>query len=140
MAGRHYSVCSVGSAPVRGARGDALEHHQRFRTRLVEEIGVEPGAALQDVRQRILAAEPVCERQWIWCVPGRQRASCRAPGSFIGRAGELDCLDAWSLCRRRHDRQPQFLPGAPQWMSRVFLAPRRTAIPVAALSSHALAH
>lgn len=41
-----------------GRTTDALAHYQRVRGRLVEELGVEPGGALQEVHRQILAADP----------------------------------------------------------------------------------
>ncbi|GIG91208.1 AfsR/SARP family transcriptional regulator [Plantactinospora endophytica] len=41
-----------------GRQVDALEHYQRFRTRLVDEVAVEPGADLRRLHQRILTADP----------------------------------------------------------------------------------
>ncbi|MEU5692817.1 BTAD domain-containing putative transcriptional regulator [Actinosynnema sp. NPDC020468] len=41
-----------------GRVGDALEHHRAFRERLVEELGVDPGPALQELHRRILVADP----------------------------------------------------------------------------------
>ena len=41
-----------------GRSADALDHYRRLRERLVEELGTDPGTALQDLHQRILAADP----------------------------------------------------------------------------------
>ncbi|MDU0294945.1 BTAD domain-containing putative transcriptional regulator, partial [Saccharothrix longispora] len=43
----------------RGRRAaDALEHYQRFRVRLVSELGADPGPALRELHRRILNADP----------------------------------------------------------------------------------
>ncbi|WP_086844322.1 AfsR/SARP family transcriptional regulator [Amycolatopsis kentuckyensis] len=41
-----------------GRTSDALARYRRLRTRLVADLGTEPGNALRDLHQRILAADP----------------------------------------------------------------------------------
>ena len=41
-----------------GRTTDALEHYRQVRGRLVEELGVDPGAALQELHRQILVADP----------------------------------------------------------------------------------
>lgn len=41
-----------------GRTTDALEHYRQIRGRLVEELGVDPGATLQKLHRQILAADP----------------------------------------------------------------------------------
>ncbi|MEO6085553.1 MAG: tetratricopeptide repeat protein, partial [Umezawaea sp.] len=41
-----------------GRTTDALDHYQQVRGRLIEELGVDPGAALQELHGQILAADP----------------------------------------------------------------------------------
>ncbi|GAB2845481.1 hypothetical protein GCM10027200_52070 [Lentzea nigeriaca] len=41
-----------------GRQADALTHFQHIRRRLVEELGTDPGKALQELHQRILTADP----------------------------------------------------------------------------------
>jgi DNA-binding SARP family transcriptional activator len=75
-----------------GRSADALAHYRRLRARLVEELGADPGAALQELHQRILGGataagggagvEPVA-------VPRQLPA---APAPFVGRRDELDRL------------------------------------------------
>ncbi|MEK8169069.1 BTAD domain-containing putative transcriptional regulator [Streptomyces sp. M19] len=56
-----------------GRQSDALNAYQRARRVLGEELGVEPGAELQEVQGRILAAEP----SMAW--PGRNGNRPRRP-------------------------------------------------------------
>jgi DNA-binding SARP family transcriptional activator/tetratricopeptide (TPR) repeat protein len=55
-----------------GRVADALEHYRRFRTRLADELGTDPGAALQELQQRILHADPALAS------PGQRQAGVRA--------------------------------------------------------------
>ncbi|MEU4524607.1 BTAD domain-containing putative transcriptional regulator [Amycolatopsis sp. NPDC024027] len=41
-----------------GRTSDALIHYRQLRARLIEQLGTEPGTALQDLHQRILDADP----------------------------------------------------------------------------------
>ncbi|MCS7478701.1 BTAD domain-containing putative transcriptional regulator [Umezawaea endophytica] len=41
-----------------GRTADALVHYRRLRARLIEQLGTEPGTALQDLHQRILDTDP----------------------------------------------------------------------------------
>ena len=47
-----------------GRRGDALAAYQRVRRTLVDELGVEPGAALRRCHGTILAETPEGNRLW----------------------------------------------------------------------------
>ncbi|MGW4109710.1 BTAD domain-containing putative transcriptional regulator [Actinosynnema sp. NPDC004786] len=74
-----------------GRQADALEHYRRLRTSLARELGVDPGAELQRLHQRILTTEPVA-------APGDTRTPVprqlpAAPAPFVGRLDELDRLD-----------------------------------------------
>jgi DNA-binding SARP family transcriptional activator/Flp pilus assembly protein TadD len=75
-----------------GRQAEALEAYQSVREVLVEELGTEPGAGLQDLHQRILAGpEPTA-------LAGERPAATvprELPGlvaGFVGRAGELAAL------------------------------------------------
>ena len=76
-----------------GRTADALEHYRQIRTRLVEELGTDPGAALQEVHRQILTAcpEPTGASPRTAVVPHELRV---APTSFVGRGDELRQLDA----------------------------------------------
>ncbi|WP_326950366.1 tetratricopeptide repeat protein [Amycolatopsis sp. NBC_01307] len=72
-----------------GRGADALEHYHRIRTRLVEELGTDPGTALQDLQQTLLSTTRTA---------GGPPAVChqlpRAPRPFVGRDDDLARLDA----------------------------------------------
>ena len=75
-----------------GRAADALERYRRIRARLVDELGTDPGAALQDVHRQILAAPAApAGAAAEWAVP---RLLPAAPAPFVGRRDELDRLDA----------------------------------------------
>ncbi|MEV7046458.1 BTAD domain-containing putative transcriptional regulator [Amycolatopsis sp. NPDC051061] len=75
-----------------GRTADALEHYRRVRARLVEELGIDPGSALQDRHRQILTARPSCTAKAAGSgVPRELRA---APKSFVGRRDEVRRLDA----------------------------------------------
>ncbi|WP_203863096.1 AfsR/SARP family transcriptional regulator, partial [Plantactinospora mayteni] len=79
-----------------GRRADALAAFARARGRLAGELGLEPGAKLQELHQTILRGEPDCaERQTV-----TTRAAIEIPAQlpsnvygFTGRTTELDRLD-----------------------------------------------
>lgn len=75
-----------------GRTADALAHYRRLRERLVADLGTDPAAALQDVHRRILAADPALAVVAEAPAPPRQLPA--VPASFVGRAHELECLDA----------------------------------------------
>ncbi|MDF5758951.1 BTAD domain-containing putative transcriptional regulator [Spongiactinospora sp. TRM90649] len=109
--GRHREVIGrlaglVGDQPLReglrerlmtalfraGRQADALEVYQRGRQVLLDELGMEPGAALRAVHQAILRGSPP---------PGRERPRTPRPAqlppavsAFVGRGPELRALDA----------------------------------------------
>jgi DNA-binding SARP family transcriptional activator/tetratricopeptide (TPR) repeat protein len=72
-----------------GRAADALEHYRRFRDRLVEELGTDPGPALRELHRGILGADTTFAEPGV--VP-RQLPALPAP--FVGRAGALGGLDA----------------------------------------------
>ncbi|MCR6489566.1 tetratricopeptide repeat protein [Amycolatopsis sp. OK19-0408] len=74
-----------------GRPADALEHYRRVRTRLVEELGAEPGPQLREVHQRILGAEPGPARPAARVAP-RPRQLPAPPPLFTGRARDLETL------------------------------------------------
>jgi DNA-binding SARP family transcriptional activator/tetratricopeptide (TPR) repeat protein len=80
-----------------GRTADALAHYRHLRERLVEELGTDPGSALQDLHRQVLAADPSL-------IPAPRGAVAEplvlprqlpaAPAPFVGRRDELDRLDA----------------------------------------------
>lgn len=75
-----------------GRQADALEHYEQLRTRLAEELGVDPRPHLRELHQRILAADPgLADPANRPPVVPRQLPA--APALFTGRALELAELD-----------------------------------------------
>ncbi|MCP3803374.1 winged helix-turn-helix domain-containing protein [Allokutzneria sp. A3M-2-11 16] len=74
-----------------GRTTDALEHYRQVRALLVEELGADPGTALQELHQQILAADPRLDSAPAAAVVPRQLPA--APSSFVGRLDALHCLD-----------------------------------------------
>ena len=100
-----------------GRTADALAHYRQVRARLVDELGTDPGVALQDLHRRILAADTALAAPVppiLSAAPAPSAAPAQpaapastavepvvvprqlpaAPPSFIGRREELDRLDA----------------------------------------------
>ncbi|PRY44724.1 DNA-binding SARP family transcriptional activator [Umezawaea tangerina] len=80
-----------------GRQANALEHYQHTRRLLAEELGVDPGPALQRLHQRILTADPTLTpaappRRTVRTVAPRQLPA--PPALFVGRRDELDRLDS----------------------------------------------
>ncbi|WP_035286484.1 AfsR/SARP family transcriptional regulator [Actinokineospora spheciospongiae] len=75
-----------------GRTADALNHYRRFRVRLVEELGVDPGAALTALHQRILTDG--AEQPEARTAPAVPRQLPARPAPFAGRADALAALDA----------------------------------------------
>jgi DNA-binding SARP family transcriptional activator/tetratricopeptide (TPR) repeat protein len=85
-----------------GRQSDALGHYQHARRRLAEELGTDPGAPLRELYRQVLTADPTLAAPrnpaasipaWtIAAVTPRQLPA--PPGSFTGRARELDRLTA----------------------------------------------
>ncbi|MET0133270.1 MAG: tetratricopeptide repeat protein [Kibdelosporangium sp.] len=85
-----------------GRQTDALAALQDIRTRMVGELGIEPGAALRSLQQCILRADPVLDLPAM--PPSADRADSSVPAQlpadvagFCGRANELAELDALLL-------------------------------------------
>ena len=72
-----------------GQQADALAAYENIRSRLVEDLEVEPGPELRDAHMRLLRQDlPVP-------VSGRPTAATRAPGgqpSWLGPRGNVPCL------------------------------------------------
>ncbi|MFI0418961.1 BTAD domain-containing putative transcriptional regulator [Spongiactinospora sp. 9N601] len=85
-----------------GRRVDALERYERTRRRLVDELGLDPGPELRQLRQRILRGNvPAGRSPTLYAVPetGPEPTAVPAqlppgPGQFTGRARELRLLDS----------------------------------------------
>lgn len=84
-----------------GRTADALEHHRQLRERLAEELGTDPGPALQELYQQILVADPRLIAVPTSATPATTaseplvpRQLPAAPSLFVGRRDELQRLDA----------------------------------------------
>ena len=79
-----------------GRQADALNHYQRTRQRLGEELGVDPAAGLRDLHTQILTNDPAIQapapRRPVQRLIPRQLPA--PPRSFIGRTAELAELSA----------------------------------------------
>ncbi|AGM07232.1 AfsR/SARP family transcriptional regulator [Amycolatopsis keratiniphila] len=77
-----------------GRQADALDHCQRLRTRLAEELGADPGVALEGLHRRMLAADPGLAEPGSADRPTTvPRQLPAAPALFTGRVPELAELD-----------------------------------------------
>ncbi|NUT45824.1 MAG: transcriptional regulator, SARP family protein [Saccharothrix sp.] len=81
-----------------GRQADALTHYQQTRQRLVDDLGAEPGPALQELHQRILAADPALAPTGTGITaagsPVVPRQLPAPPRWFTGRTDHLAALDA----------------------------------------------
>ena len=79
-----------------GRQADALDLYARTDRRLRDELGIEPGAELRDLHQRILRADPALMTAAPEPAPPRPEAVPRqlpaAVRHFTGRIGELKAL------------------------------------------------
>jgi DNA-binding SARP family transcriptional activator/Tfp pilus assembly protein PilF len=81
-----------------GRAAEALAHYRELRHRLAEELGSDPGPALQELHQRILAADPALAtaRAKGAAPAGRSTLPRQLPAHtpcFVGRLEELGQLD-----------------------------------------------
>ncbi|MEU5256820.1 AfsR/SARP family transcriptional regulator [Streptomyces longwoodensis] len=83
-----------------GRSSEALDHYQAVRVRLAEELGLDPGAQLRTLHERVLAADPALEatppRLSLSSSPAPPQVPCQLPapvGAVIGRATEFATLD-----------------------------------------------
>jgi DNA-binding SARP family transcriptional activator/DNA-binding GntR family transcriptional regulator len=73
-----------------GRQAEALAAYERFRSRLDEELGIEPSPTLKALQRQILNQDPQLDAR----PPSPPRARDAAAGGFVGRAGELVRLAA----------------------------------------------
>jgi predicted ATPase/DNA-binding SARP family transcriptional activator len=66
-----------------GRQAEALEAYRAARAVLVEELGIEPGAELQEVHRAVLAQDPEI------AAPRRDRRLPAPPNRTVGREGDL---------------------------------------------------
>jgi len=78
-----------------GRQADALSAYQTLRTALVEELGLDPGPAIQSLHDRILNGDPDLQADSAATGSGTRhtpRQLPAAPGHFTGRAEEVQAL------------------------------------------------
>jgi predicted ATPase/DNA-binding SARP family transcriptional activator len=78
-----------------GRQAEALRAYSEARARLVDELGIEPGAGLRDLESRILAQDPSigAPRTEVVTVASQTAGNLREPPNrFVGRDSELEHL------------------------------------------------
>ena len=70
-----------------GRQAEALRIYQEVRRLLAEELGLEPGAALQQLEKQILTHDPALEPPPLVPPPKEERRREAAPGTAPGRPG-----------------------------------------------------
>ena len=99
LAGAYPLVESLAAALMRalsaaGRPADALDRYRRIRTRLVEELGIEPGPELTDLHQTVLSGRSIVSPAGrMPVVPAQLPPMISA---FTGRVTELATLDGWA--------------------------------------------
>jgi len=113
MRERFHELLMLASYHV-GRQAEALGAYQQARALLVSELGVEPGAGLRRLQERILAADPALARPaargsgpagTVWpetgAAPGRPAQLPADLADFTGRAGQLALLTQLLDSRRQ---------------------------------------
>ncbi|GAA4529089.1 AfsR/SARP family transcriptional regulator [Amycolatopsis samaneae] len=104
-----------------GRHADALNHYQLLRRTLVEELGTEPNARVQELYQRILHDEPGFEQPAAMSPIPVPRQLPAAPRGFTGRREELHHLDEIMGSSRESELRLAVLDG-PGGMGKTWLA------------------
>ena len=73
-----------------GRQAEALAAYERYRHQLDEELGIEPSAVLKALQRQILNQDPRLDAD----TPAPPRARAPRRELFVGRAGELERLEA----------------------------------------------
>ena len=93
-----------------GRQAEALEAYRTARQTMLDELGMEPGAELRSVQQRILAGQvaPIAQHSAASSKTAQAMAKPRqlpaAPRGFTGRQTELDTLTGWLEAASRTGR------------------------------------
>ncbi|MBM7857313.1 DNA-binding SARP family transcriptional activator/tetratricopeptide (TPR) repeat protein [Lentzea nigeriaca] len=98
-----------------GRTTDALAHYRQLRARLIEQLGTEPGTALQDLHQRILDTDPALTPPSAAIMRGTAtkmekpvpRQLPALPRWFTGRDAELARLDQALTTEPEEDPLPR---------------------------------
>ncbi|WP_033432902.1 ATP-binding protein, partial [Saccharothrix syringae] len=77
-----------------GRTADALAHYRRHSARLADRLGIDPGAPLRELHQRLLAADPALAGAPARPARRVPRQLPAAPVHFTGRDAELAALTA----------------------------------------------
>ncbi len=77
-----------------GRQADSLAALRRVRARLADDLGIDPGPALQDLEARLLAQDPAL------LLPAGRKPLNRPLSSFLGRRAELALLADLATSRR----------------------------------------
>lgn len=77
-----------------GRPADALEQYRRTRQRFADELGIDPGAPLRELHNRMLAADPALTAPAGRSLSVTPRQLPAQPSTFTGRARELAQLDS----------------------------------------------
>ncbi|ORX10912.1 transcriptional regulator [Mycobacterium szulgai] len=97
-----------------GRQADALTTYRRIRERLVEELGVDPGSALQQVHQQILTGEAADREDAPARAPAPdQLVPSRPPVFQRPRSGQLRCATSFVGHQRELDRVIEALGAGP---------------------------
>ena len=78
-----------------GRQADALRAYRHARTVLAEEVGLEPGPELRALERAVLSHDPALAAPVALASISNQPALPVPLTSFVGRAVELDALQAW---------------------------------------------
>ncbi len=85
-----------------GRQAEALDVYAQARAKLIDELGVEPGPALQRMQQAVLAQDPALDAP-VDSAGGKRAERARLPGTatrLIGRALERqDLTEVWGRAR-----------------------------------------